>query len=208
MGRGSDTNEAVAQVPVLTPAFHALLKHPLRHAIVIKLGEGPASPRQLAERLGRTERQVSDQIKILREAEPPLVELLEVKTGPQGGQRHIYRARHVMLTAADWDQLPEPEQATSTATIVQTLQGEMVRSVKAGVFHAHPSHVLLREAMNLDDEGMSEVDAILCEARERVVEARRRSATRRAVTGESPKRVITGYLSFIAAPVDCPAPPE
>lgn len=188
----------------LETRIHRLLAHPLRHAIFKRLGEGPASPEQLARSIGEDKRRICDQLEVLKKEQPALVELLEKRPGPKGGWIHIYGACHLLLDAEDWEALPDLARASSTAGNVRQLQGEMGRAVSSGLYHSHPLNVFIRRSMNVDEEGMRELDAIFVEAYEKSVAVQRTSAQRTARTGESPRRVITASVSFLAAPEDCP----
>jgi DNA-binding transcriptional ArsR family regulator len=199
---GADANmTSLAEALLVEARIHRLLAHPLRHAIFKRLGEGPASPEQLAKDLEEDKRKVCDQLEALRKEK--LVELLEKRPGPKGGVVHIYQARHLLLNTEDWEALPAHARETSTASNIRQLQAEMGRAVRAGLYHAHPHNVFIRRSMNVDEQGMKELDAIYVEAYEKSLTVQRRSAER----GERTRRVITASLSFLAAPEDCPAAP-
>ncbi|HSC20250.1 MAG TPA: hypothetical protein VLC07_00815 [Solirubrobacterales bacterium] len=198
--------DSLGEAVLLDARIHRLLAHPLRHAIFKRLGEGPASPEQLAQSIGEDKRRICDQLETLKKADPPLVELLEKRPGPKGGWIRIYGAPHLLVDTAEWEALPEDARANSTAGNVRQLQGEMARSVQAGLYHDHPHNVFIRRSMNLDEQGMQEIDAIYVEAYEKSIEVQRASAERSARTGSRLRRVITALQSFLAAPEDCPPP--
>jgi DNA-binding transcriptional ArsR family regulator len=196
---------SLTEAVLVEARIHRLLAHPLRHAIFKRLGEGPASPEQLARDLEEPKRRVCDQLEVLKKE--GLAELLEKRPGPKGGWIHIYQARHLLLDTADWEALPEKSRATSTASNVRQLQGEMGRAVEAGLYHAHPHNVFIRRSMNVDDEGMKELDEIYVEAYEKSLTVQHRSAERTSRNGERTRRVITASVSFLAAPEDRPTRP-
>lgn len=198
---------AVASIPELAVEVHKLLQHPLRHEILLRLGDGPATPGQLAKVTGKSERQVYDQINVLKSAKPALVELVEKRRGPRGGWEHVYKAvERRLINAEEWEQLPAVVKATSETTITRMLHGEMIRALEDGCFYLDPDHVLIRFPMWLDREGIQEVDSIFRRALEEAADAERKSAERRHETGEAPIRVIAGLTSFVAAPADRAAP--
>jgi hypothetical protein len=192
--------EATASANYLGPVLYKALANPLRHQIIMRTGERPWSPKEIADDLGEPLKRVCEQIEVLLDFEPPLLELVDERPGPRGSTIHLYvaviRAR---LNHADWEQLSPAEQAAQTVTITEQLHGEWIASINAGLFHADPNHVLMRTPLNLDREGMRQIDAILVEAQDRFAEVERESAERRQRSGEEPVRVITGLASFPAA---------
>lgn len=204
MLRRADGNMASLPEAVLVEArIHRLLAHPLRHAICKTLAEGPASPEQLARAIGEDKRRICDQLEFLKKEDPPLVELLEKRPGPKGGWIHIYGACHLLFDTEEWEAMPEVSRANSTAGNVRQLRGEMGRAVRAGLYHSHPHNVFIRRSMNVDEEGMKELDAIYLEAYEKSIKVQQVSAERTTRTGERLRKVITASLSFLAAPEDC-----
>ena len=187
------------------PHLHKMLAHPLRHQIVIRLSEAPASTVQLASDLGESEERIREQLKVLRKngpGEPAVVELLDVQPGPRGGNRYIYGAAAVALDSEEWEDLGPLEQATSTATILKKLWSEVAASMTSALFYRHPMHHLTRYAVTVDQKGAEEINALLIAAKEGIEEVGHRSADRRAMTGESPQRFITALKSFPAAQND------
>lgn len=181
---------------------HKMLQHPLRHEIVIRLTEGPASTHQLADDLGESEERIREQLKVLRKdgpEGPPLVELLEVRSGRRGGKKFVYAAAIFSLGAEEWEELGPLEQATSSATILKKIWGEVAASFRAALFYRHPMHHLTRYALDLDEEGAAEINALLIAAKDGIEAVNRRSAARRAASGERPQRFVTALHSFPAA---------
>lgn len=194
--------KAAPAIPLLEPSVYKMLQHPVRQGIIIRTGERPWSPSELARDLEKTIKQVCEQVNILLTADPPLLELVETRrTGKGGPPARFYRAMtRVTLGAADWERLSRLERGNQTAEITRQLHGEWLESIEAGTFYEDPEHALMRTAMNLDREGMGEIADLLIETQGRFADVEKRSAERSEQNGERPRRVITGLASFQAAP--------
>lgn len=189
---------------LLETRVHKMLAHPLRHEIVMKTGERPWCPTEVAEATGEDIRRVTEQFEILtREA---LIELVERRPGPKGGMSHFYRAvTRFMLGPDEWDGLSDLVQARSTETILRVLHGDMRRSLDSGDFHTDPTHVLIRNPMWLDRVGRKQVHDILVDAYERIVDVEKESTERRQDSNEPARRVVAGLSAFLAAPDASPS---
>jgi len=180
---------------------YSMLKHPLRHKILIRTGERPWSPSEISDDVGEPLKRVSEQINVLLQQGPPFLELVEKRAGPRGGPpRHFYRALvRVNFTVREWERLTPHEQAQQTVTITEELHREWIDSIEAGAFYRDPHHCLMRTAMTLDPEGMRAIDEMLREVQGRFAEVEREAAERRSANGNEAIRVITGLTSFRAA---------
>jgi hypothetical protein len=180
---------------------YSMLKHDLRHKILIRAGERPWSPSEIAEDIGEPLKRVSEQINVLLQQSPPFLELVEERPGPRGGPpRHFYRALvRVNVTVQEWERLTPHEQAQQTVTITEELHKEWIDSIECGAFYTDPHHCLMRTAMTIDAEGMEAIDEMLREVQGRFAEVEQEAAERRSETGTDAIRVITGLASFRAA---------
>jgi DNA-binding transcriptional ArsR family regulator len=180
------------------PRIHRMLAHPLRYAIFMRLGEGPATSAELADRLGESPKYISRQIgELLREN---LVEVVEKRPNTRGGPS--YRALDRYLWDADeWAQLPQLERESASVTICQTFNREMGGALAAGTFDAHPSRVLIRRPLWGDDQAAQEIDAIYRRADKEVAEAERRSVERNH-SDQRPHRILTFLTSFLVSDED------
>jgi hypothetical protein len=189
--------------PALTESTtYKLLKHPLRHKILIRTGERPWCPAELAEDIGEPLKRVCEQIRVLVDHAPPCLELVGKRPGPHGGPpRRFYRALvRVNVNHEEWSRLTPLEQAQQTATITEELHKEWIDSINCGAFYSDIDHTLMRTAMTLDREGMARINAMLLEVQARFSEVEREAAERRDQKGSDAIRVITGLVSFRAAP--------
>jgi hypothetical protein len=181
---------------------YRMLQHPLRHKILIRTGERPWSPTEIAEDTGEPLKRVCEQVGELLKQSPPLLELVEERPGPKGGSpRHYYRALvRVNVTVDEWERLPPIEQAWQTITITEELVREWINSINCGAFYRDSHHVLMRTALTVDAIGMQRINSLFCDVGEQLPEVERESAERRSVSGSPGIRLITGLLSFRAAP--------
>jgi hypothetical protein len=200
--RAQPDNNAKAATEVLNESvLYRLIKHPLRHRILIRTGERPWCPTELAEDTREPLKRVCEQIDVLLKHSPPCLELVGEKPGPRGGTpRHFYRALvRVAVTADEWSNMTPLEQAQQTVTITEELFREWTDSINAGAFYGDPEHCLIRHAMTLDREAMREISEILDALRPRFAEIERQAAERRSETGEDAIRVLNCLALFRAA---------
>lgn len=185
----------VAQaVPQLEPQVHRLLGNRLRYAIFMKLGEEPASPKQLAAKLNQPLKRVSEAIEVLAKA--GLVELVDKSPGPRGGIVHTYRASRHVFDPEEWASLPAQLQETTSVAITRVLFNQVSRALETGSFDSHNHRVLIRRPIWVDDEGVEEVDRILSRADAEVADVEKQAAVRRQSSEQTPIRLVTAQLSF------------
>jgi DNA-binding transcriptional ArsR family regulator len=191
---------AHSPVPIcLDPRLHGILANPLRHDIVLRTGARPWCATEIAEATGYSRKHISKAIKELVEA--GLLELVERKPGAKGRIASYYRAVYrFMLHTPEWEQLSVVEQAATTNTIVESLHRDMVHSLDAGLLHAHPHHVMLRDHRRLDDEGMERVEEIFRAAYKEAVAEEEASIERCEQSGDEPFWVVYGLSSFQRGP--------
>lgn len=136
--------------------FAKAYSHPLRFRLLMTLGEGEASPNELAERFDEDLRRVDEQIKYLeREG---LVELVDTDRR-KGGKQHFYRAlARPFLDAEEWSKLPGFAQESISAQIVRTIVTDMEAAMRSGDFDAHPHRALLQKPMIVDEQGYRDAD--------------------------------------------------
>ncbi len=179
-----------------------MLKHDLRHKILIRTGERPWCPAEIAEDTGEPLKRVCEQVRVLLAQAPPFLELVDERPGPRGGPpRHFYRALvRVNVDATDWNELTPHEQATQTVTITEQIHREWIESIESGAFYEDPDHCLMRIALTVDRTGMRRLDEILRGLEPIFAEVQRESAERRSETGDDAIRAVTCLASFRPAP--------
>jgi DNA-binding transcriptional ArsR family regulator len=129
------------------------LVHPLRQRILHELGDDPASPSQLAERLAEPLGNVSYHVKILRECKA--IEL--VRTTPvRGALEHFYRAAAVpRLYEDEWKRLPRSIQQTLFKESLAQIWADVVAAGKSGGFEDSKAHVSWT-TLELDEQAHGE----------------------------------------------------
>jgi hypothetical protein len=182
-------------------AIEKMLRHPLRHKILIRTGERPWCPAEIAEATGEPLKRVCEQVDVLRKHAPPFLELVEERPGRRGGPlRHFYRSTlRVAIDAARWETLSRLTQARQTATITEVLHREWIDAINCGSFYSDANHALMRTALHLDEKGRKKVARLMQALQEELPEAELESAERSRQTGERLQRTVTCLASFLSA---------
>lgn len=196
----SPRRSTTAAAPYLPTDLHGVLANRVRHAILTLAGDRPWSATELAKELDLPRRQITDQIEELKKTNPPLLEFVGKKAGPNGGAMHMYRAIRYAFDAEQWQMFTPLEQAVSSGTTVKLLTEELGRALVDGTLYSHPDHVLYRDRHMVDHEGMRNIGAILTEAAEAVVEEAAASVQRLADSDEPPIPILFGLISAEVAP--------
>jgi DNA-binding transcriptional ArsR family regulator len=151
------------------------LSHPLRQRILQALNRRVASPAELSEELDESLGNVSYHVKIL--AELDAIEL--VRTAPvRGALEHFYRPLvRAHIDHEHWSQLP--------ASVRKDLFGQALQQVWDHLADASQEDKLDGDGesvawvdMELDDEGVEQINAALSEALDRVSEIQAEASAR------------------------------
>jgi DNA-binding transcriptional ArsR family regulator len=157
--------------------LYKALSHPLRHRILVKLNERPASPSDLAVELGEKVGNVAYHVRTLLDLET--IELVATEQ-VRGTLEHFYRATARPFVDDDhWAQLPISVRRQFTDTTMQGVWDHVVEATEHGGFddaHTHVSWTIL----DLDQEGHAEVARILAEALDGVLAEQAASAGRQS----------------------------
>lgn len=138
------------------PRYVKALAHPLRIRILAMLEERPASPVQLAPRLGGTLGQVGYHVRVLRDA--GLIELVETRRR-RGAVEHIYSAARVPLfTDAAWGRAGAAVRRRAAAALLQQIGEYVAGSAEEGGFDRSDAN-LSRVPLRLDEQGWQELVA-------------------------------------------------
>jgi hypothetical protein len=182
-------------------AIEKMMRHPLRHKILIRTGERPWCPAEIAEATGEPLKRVCEQVDVLRKHAPPFLELVEERPGRRGGPpRHFYRSTlRVAIDAAQWESLTRLAQARQTATITEEVHREWIEAINCGSFYSDANHALMRTALHLDDKGREKVARMMQGLQEELPEVELESAKRSLRTGERLKRTVTCLASFLTS---------
>src|SRR3954454_16508277 len=169
--------QSVQDAGELDEALLRAISHPLRHRLLTMLDGRTASPNQLARELDLPLGRVSYHIRLL--ADLGAIEL--VSTEPRrGALEHFYRAvTTVWFSEADWQKLPRSARRGILGQNLQHIFSSVTSAADGGGFE-NPASVVLRAPLELDEQGMTELSAVLREAFDRAREINSRAAERRS----------------------------
>lgn len=161
----------------IDPRLMKALSHPLRQQILQELNQRVASPAELSQVLGESLGNVSYHVKILAELEA--IEL--VRTAPvRGALEHFYRPLvRSYLTADDWAGIPPSIRSALSGNTVQRLSDHLA---SADEDQADSLASLLE--LDLDEQGVQELNAEVAGLLERASEIQEASAERLASSGD------------------------
>jgi DNA-binding transcriptional ArsR family regulator len=143
------------------------ISHPLRHRLLGMLDGRVASPNQLARELGLPLGRVSYHIRLLNDL--GAIEL--VRTEPRrGALEHFYRAvTTVWFSEGDWAKLPRSARRGILGQNLQQIFTDVTAAADNGGFD-HPSSLVVRVPLRLDEAGMDEISGMLRSAIDRARE--------------------------------------
>jgi DNA-binding transcriptional ArsR family regulator len=135
-----------------------LLVHPLRHRVLLAYDGPPASPSDVARRLGERLNLVSYHTGVL--ARHGWIELVRTERR-RGGTAHLYRATAAGFIENDeWENLPMQRRRGLTRGLLGIAADGARRAAAAGGFDAADAHVS-RWPIQLDAEGNAAVTDLL-----------------------------------------------
>src|SRR4051812_10619115 len=160
----------------LDEALLKAISHPLRHRLLGMLDGRIASPNELARELELPLGRVSYHIRLLNDL--GAIEL--VRTEPRrGALEHFYRAvTTVWFSEADWTKLPRSARRGILGQNLQHIFASVTAAADGGGFD-HAASVVLRAPLELDEQGLDELSALLRDSIERAREINARAAERR-----------------------------
>jgi len=173
------------------------LSHPLRQRILQRLNEdGVRSPNELSRELGDPLGNVSYHVRILRELD--CVELVRTEQR-RGALEHYYRATaEPWLDDGQWERLPAAfRRKTLGRVLSQILEGASAASHEESF--DHPETTVDHLQLELDDEGWSQVAALLHETQDAALRIQSESRRRReehGADGKDPVRTELALLHF------------
>jgi DNA-binding transcriptional ArsR family regulator len=160
----------------ITQQLAKALAHPLRVRILSSLHKGVSSPNQLSQELGEPLGNVSYHVKTLLEYD--CVEL--VKTEPRrGAVEHFYRAtERAFFSASDWEKIPASARKGISGSILETVGHDATDALMAGSIDARTDSHISRTPLILDDQGWTEITALLADTLSKAIEIQEEAATR------------------------------
>ena len=144
------------------------LSHPLRMKLLAILSEREASPTELATELGEPLGNVAYHVKTL--AELDCIEL--VRTTPRrGAVEHHYRATiRAFLTESQWERLPDTSRRSISASRLSEIWADAAAAIKSDTFDSRTDRHLSWTNLVLDEQGWSDLSAILAETLDRALQ--------------------------------------
>jgi DNA-binding transcriptional ArsR family regulator len=185
---------------ITDPRLVKALAHPIRVRALQLLEGRTLTPKQIAAELDLPLENVSYHVRTL--AKFGLIKLERRRMGRRGAVEHLYRtASRPRITAKTWDQLPEYVKEAMMGAIL----GQVVHLASAALTHegfSRPDSHLSRRPVVVDEEGFSEISAILTKALDDVSAAEDRSAQRRQRADHDEIRATIVAMLFESAPPD------
>lgn len=170
------------------------MAHPLRHRILIRFNEGPASPSMLARELGEPLGNVAYHVKILLEHDA--IELVETKP-VRGAIEHVYRATmRPFFDDAQWAAVPLSLRQGLVDNTLQTLWDDLTAAARAGNLHDPETHISWMP-LDLDPEGHEDLVGLLAETLERAFAIQAESAGRLTELPEAERETRRSVLALM-----------
>jgi DNA-binding transcriptional ArsR family regulator len=158
------------------------LSHPLRLRMLTLLNQKVASPSELAQELDEPLGNVSYHMRFL--ADLKMVRL--VRTEPRrGAVEHYYEALEPpQISDDDWAQLPSSLRRGLADSMLRDIAKDVRSASQDGGFDRENMHVS-RVAMELDEDGWSELSELLADVQQRAREIQEQSNKRRSGNGDA-----------------------
>jgi DNA-binding transcriptional ArsR family regulator len=169
------------------------ISHPIRHRVLVALNDRIASPNELAGELGESLGRVSYHVRQL--AAVGAIEL--VRTEPRrGAVEHFYRATsRAWFDDADWAKLPSSTRRNIFGQNLNRIGADVRAAAESGGFDHVQTHVSFT-LLDLDEQGMSDLGALLSETLDRALEIVAESAGRRTEGGGEALATELAMLHF------------
>jgi DNA-binding transcriptional ArsR family regulator len=192
--------EPTRAVPTVTnPQLAKAFAHPVRVQIMAILTERVASPKELAEEIGESIKNISYHIEVLVR-----LNCIELKSAEAaGGGRvveHFYRAlQRPYIDAAAWERLNERQKYGVTGTIMRLVSEDIADAMEKGTFNDPDDNHISRTPMVVDKEGWDEVAAHLDRSAEGLLDIQAKVAGRLG-SGEQPTMPIKVEIIHFRSP--------
>jgi hypothetical protein len=146
--------------------------------ILTSLHKGISSPNQLSQELGEPLGNVSYHVKTLLEYD--CVEL--VKTEPRrGAVEHFYRAtERAFFSDSDWAKIPASARKGITGVVLESIGTDATEALIAGTIDARTDSHVSHTPLVIDEQGWTEINAMLAETLNRANEIQEEAANRLA----------------------------
>lgn len=164
------------RAPQLDQRTIAALAHPLRFRVLVALDDRVASPVELSREFGEPLNRLSHHVRVL--ARLGAIELVRTRQR-RGAREHFYRAAiKPWFDEAAWMRLPVSSRRALMSDTLETIVGGIAAAASGDGFD-HPLAYVSYLDLELDEQGLAEVSAILNDATERVLDAQAAAEQRR-----------------------------
>lgn len=185
--------------------FVRALAHPLRVAILDRMGWDKASPNTLSELL---DVRLSNTAYHTRELEKLGVITLVDTAQRRGATEHFYRAApDVFIGGKAWRQVPRNLRTAASAFSFDGLIERLIAALRVGSFATRDGSGVTWNVLTVDERGWQEVVALLTPIPDRLAQIHRGSVQRLGPSGRGIS-VVAGVLNFEAASPDVPGSDE
>lgn len=179
------------------------MSHPLRFRLLIQLNEGPASPSELAAKLGEPLGNVSYHVRILDQLDA--IELAETKQ-VRGAIEHIYRATtRPFFEDEHWSKLPVSVRRQFQDEALQGVWDHLVEATANGGLD-HPETHVSWTRLELDEQGWEEIRALLEATLDRALEVNAEAAGRLSALSQAERESTATELVILHYGRQAPAP--
>lgn len=171
-----------------------LLSNPKRVQILAAAHREAISPSEFARAHGLTTSSVAEHFKKL--ADYGAIKLVK-KEPVRGSIRHLYvGTKRGILTAADWQTLPESVQSDIASAGLQDFIDIAVHAIEDGSFAARSDFVLTWDELDLDEAGWQALTQMLGLVWKKVPRLEEEAAMRKQRSGEKGMKAIVGLAAF------------
>jgi len=147
---------------LISSVLATAMAHPTRLQALTVLAERPATPKEIATKIGLPINNVTHHINVLLKL--GCIELISVDPA-QGGRvaQHLYKAtqKSAFLDADAWNELKDNEKLGLIATFMRLASEDLAEAMLHGTFYDPDDGHLSRAPMNVDMEGWQEVIDLL-----------------------------------------------
>ncbi len=176
--------------------------HPVRFAILTALNDGVASPIQLARQMDEPIGTVAYHTRILLDLEA--IELVETAQR-RGATEHFYRATiRPFFSDDDYALLPSDMRREIVKPALRAIFDDAADALATGGFDGAEVHVS-RVPLELDEQGVQELAALLMETVQRAIDLQAESTNRRAgASGDAAAGTVSelAIMHFDRAPAN------
>ena len=169
------------------------LGHPVREHILAVLNERVASGTEIGDEVGADVSSFFHHFEQLEKL--GCIERVDSRRN-RGAMEHFFRAtRTVYFDDEAWERLPATVRADMATSFVQRMFDAAVAAVEGGTLGRGGEEHVTWSPLRVDEQGWSEVTALMNETLEQVAEIQKRSATR--MTGSDSEHV-SGTVAMLA----------